>query len=207
MILLLGASGFIGQAFARELQRRSAACLPISRKSLDYTRFDVLFDYVRKAKPQFIINAAGYTGRPNVDACEIARGETVQGNALFPQTMARVCFMTNTPWGHISSGCIYSGAKIKENGTFHVERDLNQPRLQRLFAEQPDRFHGFTESDEPNFSFRNPPCSFYSGTKALAEEALKPFDRGYIWRLRIPFDEFDNERNFLSKIQRYPKVY
>ena len=31
--------------------------------------------------------------------------------------------------------------------------------------------------------------------------------RSYIWRLRIPFDELDSARNYLSKVQRYPKVY
>jgi hypothetical protein len=33
-------------------------------------------------------------------------------------------------------------------------------------------FRGFTETDAPNFSFRSPPCSFYSGTKALGVEAI-----------------------------------
>jgi dTDP-4-dehydrorhamnose reductase len=28
-----------------------------------------------------------------------------------------------------------------------------------------------------------------------------------VWRLRIPFDDEDNARNYLSKIQRYSKVY
>ena len=31
--------------------------------------------------------------------------------------------------------------------------------------------------------------------------------QSYLWRMRIPFDEFDHSRNYLSKIQRYPKVY
>ncbi|HWY77613.1 MAG TPA: dTDP-4-dehydrorhamnose reductase, partial [Verrucomicrobiae bacterium] len=31
--------------------------------------------------------------------------------------------------------------------------------------------------------------------------------RSYIWRLRIPFDEVDSPRNYLSKVQRYAKVY
>ena len=66
---------------------------------------------------------------------------------------------------------------------------------------------GFCEDDAPNFSFRSPPCSFYSGSKALGEEAIRGVGRSYVWRLRIPFDEFDNERNFLSKLQRYAKVY
>src|SRR5207253_4985249 len=66
---------------------------------------------------------------------------------------------------------------------------------------------GYTETDAPNFTFRSPPCSFYSGTKALAEEAIADLGQTYLWRLRIPFDESDHERNYLSKIQRYPKVY
>ncbi len=209
MISLLGANGYIGQAFARELQKRGQTWFPLSRKSFDYTRFDLLFDYVRKNKPLFIINAAGYTGRPNVDACEIARAETVQGNALFPQTVARVCLMTNTPWGHVSSGCIYSGAKVNtgNNGDLRIVSDLNDPNVRRDYENHARQFHGFSETDEPNFSFRSPPCSFYSGTKALGEEALRGTDQCYIWRLRIPFDEFDHPKNFLTKIKSYPKVY
>lgn len=207
MILLLGATGYIGQAFADELRRRGCLFIPLTRKALDYTNFDILFDYVRKIKPEFLINAAGYTGKPNVDACESARGDTIQGNMLFPQMVARVCFMTNIPWGHVSSGCIYSGAKIAQNNRMRIEKDLAKPRLQQLFAEHPECFCGFTESDDPNFSFRSPPCSFYSGTKALAEEILGGVGNGYLWRLRIPFDEFDNPRNFLTKVQRYARVY
>src|SRR5690348_1393274 len=59
----------------------------------------------------------------------------------------------------------------------------------------------------PNFSFRDPPCSFYSGSKALGEEAIAGVGQNYCWRLRIPFDEIDGPRNYLSKVQRYPKVY
>jgi len=207
VILLLGPTGYIGQAFGSELRRRGCNFIPLSRLSLDYTHFELLFDYVRRTKPEFIINAAGYTGRPSVDACESARAETVQANALFPQTVARVCFMTNTPWGHVSSGCIYSGAKVGENGAMRVERDLSAPRLQQRFAEHPEQFHGFSESDEPNFSFRYPPCSFYSGTKALAEESLRGLGQNYIWRPRMVFDEVDHPRNYLSRLQAYAKVY
>src|SRR5262249_47665051 len=138
---------------ANELRKRGYDFIPLTRRAFDYSQFEVLFDYVRKTRPEFLINAAGYVGKPNVDACELARAETVQGNALLPQTVARVCSMTNPPWGHVSSGCIYSGAKVRENGAVQIERDLPQPRLQQLFAKEPEKFHGFTESDEPNFSF------------------------------------------------------
>ncbi|MGA2030429.1 MAG: dTDP-4-dehydrorhamnose reductase, partial [Verrucomicrobiota bacterium] len=87
------------------------------------------------------------------------------------------------------------------------EKDLTKPELRALVEKSPDGISGFTETDAPNFSFRDGPCSFYSGSKALGEEAIAGIGQSYVWRLRIPFDEFDNARNYLSKVQRYAKVY
>jgi dTDP-4-dehydrorhamnose reductase len=207
MILLLGASGYIGQAFVRELQRRQWPFTPLSRKEVDYTQFDVLLEYLRKNKPEFLVNVAGYTGKPNVDACEVAKADTLVGNALLPQTIAHACAVCAIPWGHVSSGCVFSGAKVTLNGRTRAEKDLTQPELRSLVEKSPEAIHGFTETDQPNFTFRDLPCSFYSGTKALGEEAIAGVGQSYIWRLRIPFDEFDNLRNYLSKVQRYAKVY
>jgi dTDP-4-dehydrorhamnose reductase len=207
MILLLGASGYIGEAFAKELQRRKAKFIPLSRKQVDYSRFDLLLEFLRAKKPSFVINAAGYTGKPNVDACEIAKADTLVGNSLLPQTIAHACAAAGIPWGHISSGCIFSGSKIFEDGKTRVEKDMTRPELRALAEKSPDKIHGFTETDTPNFSFRDLPCSFYSGSKALGEEAIANIGQSYVWRLRIPFDEFDNARNYLSKVQRYAKVY
>jgi dTDP-4-dehydrorhamnose reductase len=207
MILLLGASGYIGEAFARELARRKKDFIPLSRKQVDYKRFDLLLDFLKTKRPAFVINAAGYTGKPNVDACELHKADSLQGNSLFPQTVAQACAAVGIPWGHVSSGCIYSGAKIVENGKTRTEKDFTKPELRALAEKSPQSIHGFAETDTPNFSFRDGPCSFYSGTKALGEEAIAGIGQSYVWRLRIPFDEFDNARNYLSKVQRYPKVY
>lgn len=207
MIVVLGASGYIGEAFVRELQKRGEAFLPISRSELDYANFGELLNFLRERKPAFLINTAGYTGRPNVDACETAKAETLAGNVLLPQTIAQACAVAEIPWGHVSSGCVYTGAKIVEGGKMRVEKDLTRPELRALVEKSPEAIRGFTEEDAPNFSFRSPPCSFYSGAKALAEEAMAGIGKSYRWRLRIPFDEFDNARNYLSKVQRYSKVY
>ena len=40
-----------------------------------------------------------------------------------PATVAHACAAAAVPWGHISSGCIYSGAKISANGQVRVEKD------------------------------------------------------------------------------------
>lgn len=207
MILLLGATGYIGQAFQTELTRRGDKFLPLSRSQVDYTQFGSFYQFLKETKPSFIVNAAGYTGKPNVDACEVAKADTLQGNALFPQVLAHACAALDIPWGHVSSGCIFAGAWVDYGNGWVVEKDMTKPEFVAIAKHSPEKIRGFDETMIPNFSFRDQPCSFYSGTKALGEEAIHGVGQNYIWRLRIPFDEFDNHRNYLSKIQRYAKVY
>jgi UDP-glucose 4,6-dehydratase len=76
-----------------------------------------------------------------------------------------------------------------------------------LFATQPEKFLGFTETDAPNFSFRSESCSFYSGTKALAEEAIRDLGQSYLWRLRLPFNEKEEPCNWLWQMQRQAEVH
>jgi dTDP-4-dehydrorhamnose reductase len=207
MIVLLGASGYIGQAFAQELTRRKTNFIPLSRKQVDYSRFDVLRAFLQDKQPAFLINAAGYAGKPNVDACELAKADTLAGNTLLPQTIAHACAVARVPWGHVSSGCIYDGAKIIDDGRLQIETDLTKPEIKSLLERNRSGVQGFSESDLPNFTFRQQKHSFYSGSKALAEEAVSHIGQSYLWRLRIPFDELDNPRNYLTKVQRYAKVY
>jgi len=207
MILLLGATGYIGHAFQTELTRRGERFVALSRSQVDYTKFQSLYDYLKSSRPSFIINAAGYTGKPNVDACELAKADTLQGNTLFPQVLANACAALDIPFGHVSSGCIFAGAWIDYGNGWVVEKDMTKPEFRVIAKDSPEKIRGFDETMTPNFSFRDEPCSFYSGTKALGEEAIQDVGHSYIWRLRIPFDEFDNPRNYLTKIQRYAKVY
>ncbi|MCE0482757.1 MAG: sugar nucleotide-binding protein [Methylacidiphilales bacterium] len=208
MIFLLGATGYVGQAFQRELTRRSISFRGISRVELDYTNFRVLLEALKTHRPRLVINAAGFTGRPNVDACEERRGETILGNVALAQTVAQACEVSGIRLGSVSSGCIYNGAKVEEeDGSWSIREDLNASELQKLLQTRSSRIRGFRESDAPNFTFAQNNCSFYSGAKALAEEVLRNFPGMYVWRLRIPFDEQDHARNYLTKIQRYPKVY
>jgi dTDP-4-dehydrorhamnose reductase len=180
MIYLLGGSGYIGSAYKRYFDRRGIPFRSISRSEVDYTDVATLRAVLRTEKPEFVINAAGYTGKPNVDACEIHKAECLFGNAVLPGVIAQACETANVPWGHVSSGCIYTGSRADGSG--------------------------FREEDPPNFTFRQNNCSFYSGTKALGEEVLAPYSNVYIWRVRIPFDQFANARNYLTKLMRYTRL-
>lgn len=208
MVLLLGATGYVGQAFSRELSRRGLSFIPLTRKSVNYSSFDVLFDYIRKTRPEFVINAAGFAPRSDMEASGWAREEALCANVLLPQTIAQACLMTKTPWGHVSSGSIYDGAKVETKpGHMAIERHLHRHDILQLFAGQPNKIHGFTELDEPNFCFHRAPCDFYSGTKALAEEAIRGRDLCYIWRPGILFDETEDHRNMLCKLQSGKTLY
>ena len=147
MILLLGGNGYVGKALQKNLTGRALPFVVASRASSDYSNPSVLVKMLHDLRPDFLINAAGYTGKPNVDACEIHRTECLDGNAVLPGVIREACEQTHTPWGHVSSGCIFTGAKADGSG--------------------------FTENDAPNFSFRQNNYSFYSGCKALGEEDLR----------------------------------
>jgi len=207
MIFLLGASGYVGGAFQRELTRRALPYRAISRAELDYTRFRVLADALKSHRPGLVIHCAGFTGKPNVDACETQRTETILGNIVLTQTIAQACDATGVRLGAVSSGCLYTGAKVQnEDGSCAIREDLNAPDLAGLLASRSTRIRGFEECDAPNFTFENG-SSFYSGTKAIAEKVLLAFPSAYVWRLRMPFEERDHPRNYLTKLQTYPKLY
>jgi dTDP-4-dehydrorhamnose reductase len=180
MIYLLGGSGYVGKAYQVFLEQRGICFRNIKRSEVDYSNTAVLSAALKSDKVCFLINAAGYTGKPNVDACEVNKTECLAGNSILPGRIADACVAAGVPWGHVSSGCIYTGTRVDGSG--------------------------FTETDIPNFTFRQNNCSFYSGTKALGEEVLANAPNAYIWRLRIPFDHRESPRNYLTKVMSYDKL-
>jgi len=197
-IFLIGATGYIGEVFTQQIYKnkelncfqiphwklykdveesaKHSDCLRIKGHFHDWEKLHQLID---EFSPDLVINAAGYIGKPNVDACEDNKEATYEGNVEFPTFLAKTCYLADIPFAHISSGCIYGG--YKEDGS------------------------GYTEDEEPNFDFSN--GSYYSGTKALAESRIKnACDKYYIWRLRIPFDKYHSGRNYLSKMMTYDKL-
>jgi dTDP-4-dehydrorhamnose reductase len=180
MIYLLGGSGYVGQAYQTLFTAKGIPFKNLRRADLDYTDVATLTAALRAGRPAFLINAAGYTGKPNVDACELDKTNCLFGNAILPGRIAEACAAAGVPWGHVSSGCIFTGKR--PDGT------------------------GFTETDAPNFTFRQNNCSYYSGTKALGEEILAGTSDVFIWRLRIPFDHRESPRNYLTKLMRYQRL-
>ena len=181
MIILFGSNGYVGSEFKKQLDELK---LPVfhwpNAKTTTFADLEKWYDESGYPLIGAVINAAGYTGKPNVDACELNKEDTIHGNIVWPQILTDWCMLNDIPLAHISSGCIYEGERV--DGT------------------------PFTEEDVPNFSFAQNNCSFYSGTKVIGEQVVKKWEKHYIWRLRIPFEEFDNSRNYISKILKYEKL-
>lgn len=179
-VIILGGSGFIGSAFARELAARSIEFSSIARAQIDYTRFDAVLSLLKKVRPELVINCSGVTGVPNVDWCETHRKETLAGNVIAASAISNACYTMGVILGHVSTGCIYDGP-----------RPNDMP---------------WTEEDPPNFDFDAGKCSFYSGTKALAEWKISGNPLAYIWRLRMPFCEEPDPKNLITKLLGYPAI-
>lgn len=116
-ILILG-NGYVG---TRCLESWNDAVLSDLRISNEQEVLDVL----EKEKPDAVLNAAGVTGKPNVDWCESHPFETFSGNAILPYILAQACAKKNIYLLHIGSGCIFYGKSPDPEGW--KESDFGNP--------------------------------------------------------------------------------
>jgi len=131
-----------------------------------------------KFKPTHILNAAGVTGRPNVDWCEDHKDETIRSNVIGTLMVADLCEVHNIHHLLYATGCIFE---------YDDEHTMGGK--------------GFTESDSANFH-----GSYYSHTKALVEDLLKAYSKTCVLRVRMPISDDLSPRNFVTKIVKYDRV-
>ncbi|XP_043723697.1 bifunctional dTDP-4-dehydrorhamnose 3,5-epimerase/dTDP-4-dehydrorhamnose reductase-like [Telopea speciosissima] len=135
---------------------------------------------IATVRPTHVFNAAGVTGRPNVDWCESHKVETIRANVVGTLTLADVCREKGLILINYATGCIF-------------EYNKDYPLGSGI---------GFKEEDIPNFI-----GSFYSKTKAMVEDLLKNYENVCTLRVRMPISsDLSNPRNFITKIARYEKV-
>ena len=98
------------------------------------------FNFLDKTAIDAVVNCAGFTGKPNVDECEVRKEECFIQNSILPRDIEEVCKLKRVNLIHVSSGCIYTG----------YDKD-------------------YTEEDEPNFGMFDSDSSFYSKSKHAGE--------------------------------------
>lgn len=180
MILLLGSTGYVGSAFAQFF----------NKNKIDYTTFSIRYPFdanefralLLRNKVTHVFNCAGFTGKPNVDACELHKDATLLANAIMPKQIAEICSRHNINLIQVSSGCIYTDCNCEQG-----------------FAPLAE----YNESAPPNFCYDSNKFSWYSATKALCEQLIAQYNPTVV-RLRIPFNGETSERNYIHKIIKYP---
>ncbi|KAK0611068.1 hypothetical protein B0T14DRAFT_440545 [Immersiella caudata] len=131
-----------------------------------------------RVNPTHVLNAAGCTGRPNVDWCEDNKEATMRSNVVGALNLTDCCFVRGIHCTVFATGCIYQ---------YDDAHPLDGP--------------GFLETDPANFA-----GSFYSMTKAHVEEIMKHYENCLILRLRMPVSDDLHPRNFVTKISKYDRV-
>tara|TARA_R100000008_G_scaffold26024_1_gene14121 strand:- start:389 stop:1276 length:888 start_codon:yes stop_codon:yes gene_type:complete len=178
-VLILG-SGYVGTNLDKYLNgkpirngRGIINVRVIPQSEVDYTKPRILDDLLSDTCVDFVINCSGYTGKPNVDACEKNKPSCWHMNVTVPSMLAQACYNYDIPFGQVSSGCIYTG----------YDKD-------------------YTEDDEPNFGLYNSESSFYSKSKHASEIDLINHS-AYVWRIRMPFCNTWAQKNIITKIYKY----
>lgn len=173
--LIWGATGWIGGQFSKLL---SAAGYIVIGASSRLQNTDEVQHELDSYKPDVVVNAAGLTGRPNIDALETQKALTTQVNVSGTTFLASACASRNIYIVTFATGCIY-------------EYD----------AAHPIGSSGFKETDTPNFT-----GSYYSRTKIAAEIATAELPGHLILRVRMPITCDASSRCFVTKIARYERI-
>ena len=190
-IIVLG-NGYIGKQVYRHLTTTITDCDVKLLNSYEYNKPAVLRQTLFKNlktelhspgtnelnSQKWLVNCVGYTGKPNVDACEKDKQNCWDLNVTFPTLLANECAKYNVKVINISSGCIYD--------------DIDKSSI------------SFAEEDEPNFGIENGNSSWYSKTKHAAELCLAAYLNVYTLRIRMPVcNDFNSGKNYLTKLLKY----
>jgi dTDP-4-dehydrorhamnose reductase len=139
--VLICGNGYVGGYVFAQLSKNTSLDVTLeSKATLDYTDEYYLHDYLKEQRFDYLINAQGYTGRPNVDAAERDKEACWKYNVQVPVMFNTVCRELHVQPIHITSGCIFTGYD-----------------------------KAWSEADEPNFGVYNSKASFYSTSKHAFE--------------------------------------
>lgn len=108
-VLIFGGRGWLAQKYAGFFKTPFLSTVNIA----DFLEIKEVLDKIR---PDVVINAAGKTGRPNIDWCETHRDETWQSNVEGSKNLAECCAANGVYLVHLSSGCIFNGLSPGPNG-------------------------------------------------------------------------------------------
>ena len=119
-LLILGASGTLGQAFVRLCSARNLACRALGRSQLDIASAQAVERVLREHQPWAVINAGGYV---RVDEAERERERCYRENTQAAVVLAAACVRHGLPLLSFSTDLVFDGAADRP----YVESDPVAP--------------------------------------------------------------------------------
>ncbi|MGB9178621.1 MAG: family 1 glycosylhydrolase [Pyrinomonadaceae bacterium] len=119
-LLITGATGTLGRAFARICEMRGLAYRLLTRREMDIADPSSVETALSEFAPWAVVNAAGYV---RVDEAEGDAERCFRENAEGAATLAAACAERNVSLVTFSSDLVFDGAK----GSAYVESDLPAP--------------------------------------------------------------------------------
>jgi dTDP-4-dehydrorhamnose reductase len=119
-LLITGATGTLGRAFARICHIRGLSCRLLSRREMDITNKESVERAIAKYNPWAIVNTAGYV---RVDQAERESELCFRENTQGAVTLAGICERNAVSYLTFSSDLVFDGDKQKP----YVERDFTNP--------------------------------------------------------------------------------
>ena len=107
-ILILGATGTLGQAFARICDKRNLAYRLLSRHNMDITNPDSVERALALHRPWAVVNTAGYV---RVDEAENDVERCMRENAIGPAVLAAACARHGVHFTTFSSDLVFDGLR------------------------------------------------------------------------------------------------
>ena len=119
-ILILGATGTLGQALARSCRDRGLACHITARSELDLHDPVSIAAALQRHQPWAVVNAAGWV---RVDDAEEEREACMRANAIGAIALAEACAARNIATVNFSSDLVFG----RGNRTTYAESDAPAP--------------------------------------------------------------------------------
>jgi dTDP-4-dehydrorhamnose reductase len=119
-ILITGATGTLGKAFARLCKIRNISHVLLSRKDMDIADRESVDKVLRQYEPWAVVNAAGFV---KVDDAEINPVVCFRENTEGPAVLASACRRYGATFLTFSTDLVFNGATKSP----YIESDLTQP--------------------------------------------------------------------------------
>ena len=119
-LLIVGASGTLGRAFARMAVERGLPARLLGRPDIDATDPTSVDAAIRRVRPWAVINTAGYV---RVDAAETDAEACARTNVAGALNLAAACRRHGLPFVTFSSDLVFGGAERRP----YVETDVPSP--------------------------------------------------------------------------------